>query len=50
MIVTRGFGDNNLIVTRGYGVAAVVEKFFENVELLSTITREINLWSPIDGN
>jgi uncharacterized protein (UPF0297 family) len=25
MIVTRGFGDNSLIVTRGYGASVIVE-------------------------
>jgi len=40
-IVTRGMGKNHLLVTRGYGVSKIVERFREVMRLVSKLGREL---------
>jgi hypothetical protein len=43
MIVTRGYGANQLIITRGYGLSAAI--WYEIINLISAISRVVNLRS-----
>ena len=49
MIVTRGMGNNQMLVTRGYGswVGGVVEAIYELVQLRSHITTLVQLTSKV---
>jgi hypothetical protein len=44
-IVTRGFGPDHLIITRGYGVSGLVTKLKEVLRLTSKIARNLFLES-----
>jgi len=45
MIVTRGLGDNSLLVTRGYGTTVIIELVIK--VLPEFITRRISLTSIV---
>jgi len=48
LIVTRGFGNQSSIITRGYGIVEVISGLFgEVINLVSRITRQICLISKI---
>jgi hypothetical protein len=50
-IVTRGMGENHILITRGYGVGRIVQQFYKVMRLVSKLGREllmVSKWKKID--
>jgi hypothetical protein len=44
MIVTRGFGNDHLIITRGFGTITLADLFIKIVRLIATEAFPMRFW------